>query len=109
MALRLFCEIWKAHYGVSYYPSPVDCGLLKALVTRIGEAGMAELRSVFERYLEDASPFVAQEQRHGLKWFCTSGGFNKYRVTAPVLSAKEARGVEAGRQFVNGDNHERGR
>jgi hypothetical protein len=34
---------------------------------------------------------VAQEKRHSLDWFVRDGGFNKYRTSAPVVSAKEAR------------------
>ena len=38
-----------------------------------------------------------------LKDYALVVGINKYRVTAPVVSVKEARGIEAGRQFINGE------
>ena len=109
VALGAFCEIWEERYEEKYRPTPGDCAQLATLVRRTPAAELDELPRAFEAYLDDLDPFVAQQQRHSLRYFCTSGGQNKYRTSAPVLSAREARGVEAARQFVNGTggNHAR--
>lgn len=105
VALAAFCETWKARYGTSYQPTPADKNQLGRLVRNTPKEALGEFPRAFAAYLADSSPFVAQERRHDLAWFCTSGGFNKYRVQAPTLSQKEARTAEALRQFVNGERH----
>lgn len=102
VALAAFCEAWQQHYREPYTPTRKDCGQLR-LFLEDNPGALAYLPLCFVRYLQDLDPFVAQVRCHDLTWFLTSGGFNKYRVIAPVLSAKEARGVAAGRQFVNGE------
>lgn len=107
VVIGLFCEAWKAHYGVSYIPTPRECGQLRLIA---GRMPLDELPQILERYLGDPSPFVAQEMRHSLDFFLGKGLWNKYRVTAPVVSDREARGIEAGRQFINGKgDHARSR
>lgn len=107
-ALRQFCEIWRNKYGVNYQCTAADRNQLGRLIEQLDREGVGELPGAFYAYLGDLSPWVAQDQRHSLRYFCTSGGFNKYRVSAPVRSAKEARGIEAGRQFVNGEGKHAG-
>jgi hypothetical protein len=108
-ALRAFCEVWEAAYGLDYLPTIVDCRSLRVLVNTLPRRVMGELPAIFGRYLQDMDPFVARSMRHNLTHFCTRGGVNKYRVSAPVLSAREASGVEAGRQFVNGEGNHAGK
>lgn len=105
VVLGQFCEAWKARYGVNYQPTPADKNQLGRLVRSTPREMLGEYPAAFERYIADSSPFVAQEQRHSLAWFCTSGGFNKYRAAATVLSQREARNAEAVAQFVNGSRH----
>lgn len=106
-ALTAFCEAWRGRYGVRYAPSAAEINQLgKALATVPADT---DFRRVFTRYLEDASPFVAQDMRHSLMHFATRGGFNKYRTTTAVMSAREAAGLEAGRQFVNGEGEHAGK
>lgn len=100
MALRMFCEAWKSHYGAPYIPSPAECGQLRRVAHALP---LDELPAILERYLADGTPFIAQEMRHSLRWFISRELWNKYRVVATVLSAKEARAREAARQFVNGE------
>lgn len=100
VVLRLFCEAWKGHYGASYVPSPAECRQLRGVASRLP---LEALPVILERYLADEHPFVAQEMRHSLRFFLSRELWNKYRVVAPVRSAKEARGREAVRQFVNGE------
>lgn len=108
-AIRQFGEAWEQHYGVPYAVGAADRNQMGRLIRDLDDAQRAELPGTFRNYLNDLSPFVAQEQRHSMRFFCTSGGFNKYRVSAPVLSAKEARGMEAGRQFINGEGAHAGK
>lgn len=98
-ALAQFCEIWRTRYGVYYEPTAADRNQLGRLLKGLSPAALEELPRAFRAYLGDLSPFVAQEMRHSLRYFCTSGGMNKYRASAPVLSAKEARGHAAGEQW----------
>lgn len=98
--LGWFCAAWKAAYRVDYAPTASDRNQLGRLIVKMPDQQRQQLRACFANYLRDLSPFVAQEQRHSLTWFCTKGnGFNKYRTVAPVLSAKEARTVAAGDQW----------
>ncbi len=101
-ALAAFCSAWKARYGVSYIPSPAELNQLGIAVKRVPKN--EDFNAIFAAYLGDLSPFVAQDMRHSLLHFCTKGGFNKYRTSAPILSAREARGVAAGRRFINGED-----
>jgi hypothetical protein len=107
--MRAFCEAWGARYGRPYLPTPADCNQLRLLVGSTPLAVIAELPAIFERYLDDLDQFVAQRQRHSLKFFCTSGGLNTYTTSAPVLSRKEVAGMEAGRQFINGEGSHAGK
>ena len=103
VALEQFCTIWGARYGVPYSPTPADKNQLGRLIRTCNAEMLAALPVAFRGYLQDLSPFVAQEMRHSLQFFCTSGGINKYRTNAPAVSAKEARSAEAIRQFANGE------
>lgn len=98
-ALAQFCEIWRTRYGVYYEPTSADRNQLGRLLKGLSLERLQELPRAFRAYLGDLSPFVAQEQRHSLRFFCTSGGMNKYRASAPVLSEKEARSQAAGEQW----------
>lgn len=100
LAMQQFGAIWERRYGVPYEPTPADRNQLGRLLRGLKREALARLPDAFEAYLQDVSPFVCQEQRHNLRWFVTSGGFNKYRVVAPVLSSKEARAVAAGDQWL---------
>jgi len=81
------------------------------LVGRLPISVVRQLPAICARYLQDLDPFVAQVQAHSLLWFCGAkgNGINKYRVRARVLTTREARGVEAGRQFVNGEGDHAGK
>jgi hypothetical protein len=109
VAMRQFAEVWETHYGVPYAFTPGDRNQLGRLMKDLTVIQVGELRAAFEAYLDDLAPYVAQEQRHSLRFFCTSGGFNKYRVSAPVVSRKEAMGIEAGQRFVNGEGNHAGK
>lgn len=107
VAMRQFCRQWVSKYGADYDPLPADRNQLGRLVHDYGaEPDFLEMFTAsVGRYLADNGSFVALEQRHSLRYFCTSG-WNKYKVQAIVVSAREAHGIEAGRQFVNGEgNH----
>lgn len=99
-AQEQFCSLWEEAYGAPYEPTPADLSQLGRLLRGLSREAVLELPRAYRGYLNDLSPFVAQEQRHSLRYFCTSGGFNKYRVEAPMLSAREAKGSMAVRQFV---------
>lgn len=102
--IEVFCQTWERHYGAPYFPMPADRNQFGRLLRDIGKERAETLPVCFERYLQDQEQFVAQSHRHSLKWFCASDGVNKYRVTAVVVSAKEARSLEAGRQFMGEGN-----
>lgn len=108
--LRIFGEIWRHRYGVPYEPTPRDRNQLGRLLQAVPHDRLTELWGAFRNYLQDHSPFVAQEMRHALWYFCTSGGWNKYR-TAPVLvTQKEARTLAAGDAWLamrRGSNDQR--
>lgn len=99
-ALQLFCALWEQKYGVKYIARGKDRNHLGRLLADIPRTELPGLRSAFINYLTDNSPFVAQEMRHNLTHFCNNDGFNKYRATATVMSAKEARGVTAAQQWI---------
>lgn len=99
VALGFFCEAWRAKYGARYVPSPGECKHLRVLLEQVG-ADAADLPMAFGRYLEDLSPFVAQDMRHSLLHFCTKGGFNKYRAVAPILTRREAATLAGGEQWL---------
>ncbi len=104
-ALALFCRLWEAKYGRPYRPTPSDRNQLGRALNTLQREDYPDVPVAFRNYLDDLGPWVAQDHRHNLTYFCTlpGGGFNKYRVIAPVLSKREAQSHEAGRQFLNGD------
>lgn len=95
-----FCQVWEQAYGVRYSPSGPERKLFGAALQTMGADVVAGLPGAFGRYLRDMAPFVAQEQRHSLKWFIQCAGWNKYRTVAPVLSKREATTVAAGQQWL---------
>lgn len=100
VALEQFKAAWGARYGVDYCETSVDRSHLGRLIQGKTPQQLAALPGCFAVYLNDLSPFVAQERRHDLTWFCTGGnGFNKYRTTTPVISRSEAQTFAAGEQW----------
>lgn len=100
-ALDLFARVWQAKYGVAYSPSAADRSQLGLFLRHLDKALLPELPRAFERYLEDASPFVMDTQRHNLKWFLTSNGFTKYRTPeVMVVSQREVDNHRAGEQWL---------
>lgn len=104
-ALALFCRLWEERYGRPYRPTAGDRNQLGRALGTLQREDYPDVPVAFRNYLDDLTPWVAQDHRHNLTYFCTlpGSGFNKYRVTAPVLSKREAHSHEAGRQFLNGD------
>lgn len=98
-ALVKFCEAWQAHYGYPYRPTAADRNQLGRTLRELSREDLGELPTLFARYLLDLNTFLT-DKRHPLRFFCTDGGVNKYRVEPVVMSAREARGVQAARQFV---------
>lgn len=101
--LGAFCATWRAANGRTYAPTAKDRSQLGRLLGQLGKTSpdlAPQLPDLFERYLADADPFVAQDQGHSLAYFCTSGGVNKYRVDRPALSEREARTKRAAERFV---------
>lgn len=88
-ALRQFCEIWRTRHGVWYEPSPADKNHLGRLISSLEPEMLKYIPMAFNAYLADTSPFVAQEQRHSLRYFCSSGGFNKYRAVKSTTPFKQ--------------------
>jgi hypothetical protein len=99
-ALGQFCEIWRTRYGESYSPTPADRSQLGRLLSTLTAGALEALPKAFWRYLDDHDPYVAQSHGHSLCFFCSSGGFNKYRVEPLIMSSKEARGHAAGEQWL---------
>lgn len=99
VALEQFKAAWGARYGVEYCETGKDRNQLGRLIKGKTPAELAALPGCFAVYLNDLSPFVAQDRRHDLAFFCTSGGFNKYRAKAPILSRSEAQTMAAGEQW----------
>jgi hypothetical protein len=99
-AMGQFCEIWRTKYGTAYYPTAADKNQLGRLLHSIPRELLQELPRAFNAYLADRSPFVAQEQRHSLRFFCTSGGMNKYLSDVLILSERTARSNAAGEQWL---------
>jgi hypothetical protein len=100
--LRRFCSLWAGCYGAPYKPAPKDKSQLGRLMRTLTVEEACELPMVWRAYLGDHSRFVAGEQRHSLAYFCTSGGWNKYRVRARSagMSDKEVRGAEGAAAFL---------
>lgn len=94
--LEAFCRLWQARYGAPYLPTPKDRNQLGRLLKDTPANRLADLPGAFRRYLEDHSPFVEQEMRHSLAFFCTQGGHNKYRVVPAIVTQGEARTLAAG-------------
>lgn len=99
-AMGQFVTAWGKKRGALYKPTPADKNQLGRLLQTLSREEAMDLPRAFAAYLADLSPFVAQEQGHNLAWFCTSGGRNKYLSVTPVVSAKEARTVAAGEQWL---------
>lgn len=101
-ALGAFCAAWGRRYGVDYAPTARDRSQLGRLLQSLSPEQTSALPACFSAYTRDEDRFLAEIQRHSLSFFCTSGGVNKYRVTAPILSAKEARTATAVERFIQG-------
>jgi hypothetical protein len=108
--LDRFGQAWRAKYdNEPYTPTPADRSqlgrLLQALKT---PEESAALPALFDAYLRDDDPFVAEKQRHSLAYFCTSGGLNKYRTRPPAVARpragsaqqREANNAAAAAKFV---------
>lgn len=98
--LGQFCRAWQGRYGKPYRPTGADRNQLGRMLHDLLPEDLPDLAFAFANYLADLSPYVAQSHRHGLTLFCTSGGFNKYRTVAPILSKREASSVAAGEQWL---------
>lgn len=105
-ALGAFCEAWEAAHRAPYVPSPAECTQLHRLVGRLPGVVADQLPAIFDRYLQDHDPFVAQTQCHSLLWFCSpkSNAVNKYRARTSVMSVKEARTMETLRNWEERTN-----
>ena len=86
-ALADFSRLWESVRGASYAPTPADKSHLGALLRSIPADQVPELPKAFAAYLADADPFVAK-QGHSLRFFCSAGGFNKYRGRLPAASIR---------------------
>lgn len=108
-ALDLFAQVWQAKYETEYSPTPADRSQLGLFLRHLDKALLPDLPRAFTAYLEDAAPYVMDVQRHNLKFFLTSGGFNKYR-TPPVMvrSRREASNHLAGEQWLAMDAERNG-
>lgn len=105
MSARLigaFAHMWGAKYGKEYRPTAEDkkafAAMLKSQVS--SPEDIAELEGAWRNYLADLSEWVSQSHRHSLFCFCKYGGFNKYRVVAPIVSKREAATIAAGEQWL---------
>lgn len=100
--LEAFGNTWRAKYHEPYTPTPADRSqlgrLLQALKT---PEESAALPALFDAYLRDDDPFVAEKQRHSLAYFCTSGGLNKYRTKPPVSVPRPRAGSAQQREANN--------
>lgn len=105
VALAQFCEAWKGLYGKSYRPTGPDLGQLKLLTDRADAEELAELPESIARYIADCDRFVVEAHRHSLRWFCSNP--NKYRVSAPVRTDREAQAIAAERRFMERTNGHR--
>lgn len=72
---------WTDAKRAPYAPTPGDRKNLGVMVRALDKAAWADVVPAFKRYLNDADPFLAK-QGHGIAYFCTSGGLNKYRAAA---------------------------
>ena len=84
--LEDFARQWSAMYGHPYSPTPAEKSQLGRLLQSLPPADADDLPRRFANYLADSSRFVAEEMRHSLKHFCTSGGANKYAVRVKVAT-----------------------
>jgi hypothetical protein len=101
VALTAFTTAWRDRYRQDYVVTDSDRSQLGRLLRSLAAEQVRALPVCFERYLADASPFVATEKRHSLAWFIRDDGVNKYRTSAPVVSAKEARTAAALGRFLD--------
>lgn len=99
-AMGQFCEIWRTKYGVPYYPTASDRNQLGRLLHSLPREVLQELPRAFNGYLADRDPFVAQQMRHCLRHFCTSGGMNKYLSNVLILTERTVRNNAAGEQWL---------
>ncbi len=95
-----FCRLWEERYGKPYRPTARDRGQLELALSDLHVEERVDIPLCFVRYLADMSPWVAQAHRHSLACFCSSGGFNKYRVVAPAISDRAARTKTAMEQWL---------
>jgi hypothetical protein len=99
--LRAFKAEWEHRYHAEYVPSVADKSSLGRLLRDLPTNIVAQLPACFANYLADEDPFIAGARRHDLTWFCGKGqGWNKYRVSAPVRSGREATTLAAGEQWL---------
>lgn len=106
--VSLFATRWEKRHGAPYQATKGDRSQLSAVLRSFATAteALEVLSACFDAYLADTSPFVAGEQGHSLRWFCTSGGVNKYRTnrtpTLPRLTAAEQQAADVVARFSRG-------
>lgn len=79
-AMGLFARLWTEKFGAKYIPEPGAKTQLGFLLQKIPRENLRELPAAISAYLADAG-FPVQ-QGHSLRYFASSGGFNKYRVAS---------------------------
>jgi hypothetical protein len=102
--VSLFSAIWTEQYRETYMGTPSDQSNLGRLLRSFPDrAAIAAYPWEFSwrAYLADQTKWLAEEQRHSLAWWCTSGGVNKYRTQAKTVgySDRELRGMQSSETF----------
>jgi len=90
--LAMFCAKWQVVYGESYIPTPKDKAQLGRLIKQLPADHDTILGGCFDRYLANRDPFIVEKIRHSLAYFCTDGGLNKYRTSAPASRPAQPQG-----------------
>lgn len=100
--LTRFCIAWEVQYGKKYVPTPADKSQLGRLLSDFPVELEEELCVSFSAYCSGLDKFEGEAHRHSLKWFCTNGGFNKYRTTPRTagMSQRELNGANAAERYV---------
>jgi hypothetical protein len=81
--LRQFSGIWESRYRAKYLPTAADKSQLGRLLNGLEPGEASQLPGLFARYLQSSGK-LELERRHDLAFFCTQGGFNRYRANAPL-------------------------
>ena len=102
--LDAFCAAWRRRYRVDYAVTDRDRAFLGRVLKDLTPEQTSALPACFSAYTRDEDPFLVEKQRHSLWFFCKQGGQNKYRISAPIRSEKEARTATAVERFINGGN-----